>query len=196
MQLLVLLFSNRLCLDQLVYEYAALALTFEVYFRGVDQSDPKIQQQMRDFVYELSAMPQINRDPDFCWVIDMEPFLSDDISKIDMSDVPEDQRAQADLLLHALQTGNMTFEEKLDLVLNIPVLRDLYGEDIVRNDKGQIVTSRCYMYLREFDLDDVQSQVDLLFAQSDISASQPVNQLPQNKANWAFFTFDTFYTYW
>ncbi|CAB9518964.1 Patched domain-containing protein 3 [Seminavis robusta] len=179
-----------------LYEYAALVLTFEVYFRGVDQSDPKIQQQMRDYVFELSAMPQINQDPDFCWFVDMQPFLTGDITDVDLSKLPEDQKAQADLLIHTLHHGNKTFEEKLGLVLDIPVLRDLYAEDIVFNDNGEIVASRCYMYLREFDLDDVQGQVNLLFAQRAISESQPINQLPENQAEWAFFTFDTFYTYW
>jgi hypothetical protein len=151
---------------------------------------------MRDYIYDLSALPQINDDPDFCWIVDMAPFLDGRGSDVDLSALPETQRAQADLLIATLDSGNLTFEEKLALVLNVPALRDLYGEDIVMNDKDEIVSSRCYLHLREFDLDDIHGQVKLLFEQNAIAKMQPINQLPSHQAEWAFFTFNTFYNYW
>ena len=176
-----------------VDDYAALVMTFEVYFRNVNQSHPVIQQQMRDYLKELSEVPAIGAEPDYCWVIDMMYFIEGDYN---FDDMPPDVVEQAKLLSATLLESNLSFDEKLDLVLSIPAIRDVFGENIVRNDDLEITASRCFLYMRDFDLEDVHGQVDLLFDQRAISASQPINQKPEHQNEWAFFSYNSFFSYW
>lgn len=177
-----------------LYQYSSLVLTFEVYFRNIDQGDPAIQQQMRDYIYELSKIPQIGKLPEPCWITDMADYLAGDFSKLD--GLSDDQQAEAGFLASALQTGNYTFEETLSLVMSVPAIRDVYGEDIVRNEAGEVTASRCFLHLRQLDFDNVQGQIDFLHQQQDIARAQPVNQLPENQDDWAMFAFSSFHGYW
>lgn len=126
----------------------------------------------------------------------MEGYLIGDFSALDLTGLSEQQTMQASFLAATLQNGNFTFEETLSLVLSVPAIRDVYGEDIVRNEAGEITASKCYLYLRQFELEDVQGQVDLLHLQRDISISQPINQLPEHQDDWAFFAYSSFHGYW
>lgn len=150
---------------------------------------------MRDYVLEMSAMPSIGVPPDYCWVIDMMHIVDGDLNTSTI-DIPPEAVADLEFLSLTLQGSNMTFDEKLDLVLNIPQLQSVYGDNIVRNDNMEITASRCYLYTRDFDLDDVQAQVNLLFDQRSISESQPINQQPEHRDNWAFFTYSNLFSYW
>jgi hypothetical protein len=147
----------------------------EVYFRDVDQSDPEIQQQMRDYIDELAALPQIGEDPPFCWVRDFCRLKEDFF---------DDQYAWAD---------DLPFTEQLSLALANPTIREIYGEDIVRDEYGNITASRCLLFLRNLDLDLVTDQIDMLNGQRNVTKSQPINQ---GREEWAFFSFDTIFFYW
>lgn len=106
-----------------MYEYSALVLTFEVFFRHVDQSDPAIREQMRDYIHRLAKLPQVGKLPEGCWVLDFEPYLQGDISKLDFSGMDEAQANQATFLVNALQSGNFSFKETMGIVLDIPEIR-------------------------------------------------------------------------
>ena len=151
---------------------------------------------MRDYIHSLAELPEIGKLPDACWVMDFEPLVQGDFSAVDLSGLPEEQAARAEFLVSALQSGNFTFDETMAIVLEIPEIRDIYGEDIVRNENGEITSSKCYLHVRHIDLEDVHGQVAFLHEQQRVSALQPVNQLPGNVENWAFFSFSSFHGYW
>jgi len=177
-----------------VQEYSAVSVALELYFRFVDQSDPSIQRQMQDYVYEMSALPAIGVEPDFCWVTDILHFLDGDFSNMDLT---EEQSQDAHFLADTLQHGNFTFEEKLDIVLNVPAIRDVYGIDIVRDkETGQITASRCYLYIRDFDLQNINYEINFLYDTRAITEEQPINHLPEYKKDWAFFGHSTLHGYW
>ena len=156
-------------------KYYSLTKPIEIYFRDVDQSDPEIQQQMRDYVDDLAALPQIGEEPPFCWVHDF-PRLEEEF--------PQEDYAWA---------GNLTFSTKLSIALNNPTIREIYGEDIVRDENGNITASRCLLFLRNINLDIVTDQIDMLKRQRDVTKRQPINE---DRDEWAFFSFDTVYFYW
>ena len=189
---------------QALDEYSNFVVAMGVYFRGVDQSDENIQRQMLQFVDDLSALPQVGQQPDFCWIKDMHKVLSEGDNAMEQiamsstlsSTITEAQAEQLAFLADILKQGNYTFEEKVDIVLNIPEIRDVYGEDIVRDEEGRITASRCYIYIRHLDLKDIKEQIDVLLDQRAVTLAQPINQLPENKDELPFFTFDDLYYYW
>ena len=158
-------------------EYSTLFRQIGVYFRNVDQSDTEVQRQMLDYVEELSQLRQIGGPPEFFWVRDF-------------ADLATSQQA-IDLNLE-----NQTFEEQMDLALSIPQVQDGYGNDIVRDPvTGEITASRCFIFLRQIDMNSVPDQIDMLLDQRAISARQPINK-EETGNGWSFFTFEDLYFYW
>lgn len=169
-----------------------------VYFRDVDQSDPEIRRQMRKFVDDISEMPQVDHSPEFCWVRDMQAMLesgkheSDEpVSAEHFERMNSAQKEMLSVMSDALRGSNYTFEEKLATLLNIPGVRDIYGEDIVLDNEGRIVSSRCYIFIRHLDLKDINDQIEMLQDQYEVTLDQPINQLPGNEGDPPFFTFDS-----
>ena len=159
---------------QALDDHYSLTKPFEVYFRGVNQSDPDMQQQMRDYVNELAALPQIGEDAPFCWVRDFVEL--------------QDQIPNAKYL------QNLTFNDQLRAALMNPTVREIYGSDIVINDEtGDIEASRCLLFLRNVDLTNVNDQIDMLTGQREVTLRQPTNQGVQDLN---FFSFDPIFFYW
>jgi hypothetical protein len=50
--------------------YQERSLQVEIYFRGINQSDPSIQRDMLQFVEDITALPPFERGPPLCWVRD------------------------------------------------------------------------------------------------------------------------------
>lgn len=176
-------------------EYASIKVPIQVYFRNVNQSDPLVQEQMREYIEELSKLPQIQHPPDFCWVRDLHAFMTGEATE----DMDEEEAQNAQNIANVIQSGNKPFTEQLDLVLNIPTIHDVYGGDIVRDEKGNIEASRCYLFVRYIDLHSVKEQVDLLHAQEKITAKfQPelTSEEKMSAEGLSFFTFDDLYYYW
>jgi len=162
--------------------YSSLFQAIGVYFRDVDQSDPVIQQQMMDYVANLSQMQQIGGEPpQFFWLRDFADT---------MSNAAPDQNL--DLV------ANMTFEQRMDFILSIPEVSTVYGKDIVRDPTtGEITASRCFLHLRNIDMDSVPDQIDTLLDQRVITRAQPINDKKnQGAPRFSFFTFDDLYFYW
>lgn len=154
--------------------YTSRLLPTMAYFRFVDQSATEMQQQMINFVDKLSNLTQFGDDTQFCWVKDFQTLLSDD-SEIGI----------------ALQ--NMTFNEQIQVLLTDPTVKEVYGNNIVLDQEGNIKTSRCLLFVVQLDWDDVDDQIELLHGQEQVSMSQPVNQ---DHSDWAFFSHDDFYLTW
>lgn len=185
-------------------EYSTLVVPLAVYFRNVNQSDPYVQKQMRDFIDDVTDLPQVGKPPEYCWVRDMYDVLNAgndfDSTEIDESSklhaVGDSHRQQLADMAAALEHGNYTFEEKLDIVLKLPGIRDVYGGDIVQDpDTLQITASRCYIFIRNLDLKDIKEQIDMLHDQRDLTMEQPINQNREGE-ELPFFTFDWLYYYW
>ncbi|CAB9497246.1 Pick C1-like protein 1 [Seminavis robusta] len=98
--------------------YSNRKLPILVHFRDVNQSDPQVQQQMIDYLNDLGDLPQVNSTPEICWVTDFQKLLNGD-----------DPAFQAYSSLFG-NNSTLTFMEKLDILLNVPEINDLYGKDI------------------------------------------------------------------
>jgi len=140
-----------------------------VYFRNVDQSDPQIQQQMKQYVSELISMKTVAQEPDAFWLVDLEQHVAD--------------KGLEDL----------EFPDQLADFLAVPINKQLYSKNIVMDTTGNIIESRVEIAFDNLDLNDVRDQIKALQDQLRISESQPINQ---GKANWAFFTYHANYNIW
>ena len=163
-------------------DYSTVFRYIGVYFRNVDQSDPFVQRQMLQYVEELSQMHEIGEDPAFFWLRDFAELAY--------------SNPAAGLKAVGIDLANMSFNEQIDVALSIPQLRQIYGNDIVRDPKsGNITASRTYLYMRNIDMYNIPDQIDTLMNQRDITLRQPMNK---NAANGGlnFFTFDDLYFYW
>lgn len=156
-------------------EYSARILGVGIYFRGdFNQMDPEIQTQMKNYVDELSALPQLVDEPPFCWFRDFEEFRNSS---------------------YAIDLGfqNMTVQEQVDYAFTIPAIQETYGKHVVRDENGIITASRCYTFVENVDLKIVKEQIKFLQDQRAVSARQPINQ---GTDDWSFFAFDQVYFIW
>ncbi|CAB9514752.1 Pick C1-like protein 1 [Seminavis robusta] len=154
--------------------YAAEMVPLGIYFRGIDQSNETVQQQMRDYIDELMQLEQLDKQPPFCWVRDLA------------NDEVYEEALGVDL-------SSFTFNEKLNLALSDPRVRQVYGEDIVRDEQGNITASRCIVFLSKIDFDHVQSQIKMLDDQRAVAVVQPLNE---GQENFRMFTFADLYFLW
>ncbi|CAB9526306.1 Pick type protein homolog 1B [Seminavis robusta] len=155
--------------------YTTRVLGVGIYFRGDhDQMDPDMQRQMKNYVDELSALPQFIDDPPFCWFRDFEEFMNSSLAK-------------------GVGLENMTYTEQLDYAFSVPAIKETYGKHVVRNESGAITASRCFTYAENVDLKVVKDQIGILQAQREVTARQPINQ---GTKDWSFFTFDRVYFIW
>jgi Patched family len=154
--------------------YSDHVISVNVYFRGVNQSDPDVQREMRHYMDDLIKMPAVNgTDPAFCWVMDIEKLKS---------------RPAFELI------KDMSFSDQVSVVLNHPIGKEAYGDDIVMDENGTITASRCWLNPKYLDLGVVREQIDLLADQRAVSLAQPVNN--DSVDDMKFFTFDNMYFLW
>lgn len=99
----------------------------------------------------------------------------------------------ADLVEDWYTASELDFNDQVDAFLSNSVHGKLYGEDIIRDDSGSIVSSRCIINMDSIELGDVNGQIDALEDQRAIISVQPVNQ---GEKDWKFFTFDGVYNIW
>lgn len=163
--------------------YSEVAWTVEVHFRDLDQSDPDAQDAMIDYIDAVTSSENVGdgaAGP--CWVRDLRDRRAELVARSGV----------AESALRALPAHQL-----LDLALEEdPVLRELYGQDIVRDERtGEIVNSRCRIVLRDVDFGSVRFQTDMLRDQRDASARHPLNA-GLAVAEWRAFTFDKLYFTW
>ena len=134
------------------------------YFRNVDQSDPDVQQQMEDYVNDLVGIDAITTQPPLFWLRHFKTFL-----------------AVGSTINETLL--ELTFNEQLDIFLELenPPFKELYGPHIVRDEEtGDIIASRCVLYMDNIDVNSVDSQIKALNEQRAVAMAQPANAGVEN----------------
>ena len=161
-----------------VEDYAQETIPIGVYFRHSDQSQENVQQQMNEYIDAL-VDGHIGEEPDFCWVRDFaqyQDFAGEFLGGIDLS--------------------NFTFTQQMTLALSDPRVKEVYGSDIVTDEDGNVVASRCWIRMSKVDFKDVKNQTETLRRQRAITASQPINQETNGYDEWPFFTMADTYFLW
>jgi len=161
-------------------EYQERTVMIEIMFRGVNQSDPVIQQQMIEYIDDLVELPPFGAQPPYCWVRDFQS----------MKDSPAMKESP-----YYDTVSQMSFEEQVEFALSIPAINEGYGRDIVLDEKGQITASRCIILARNSFLENVQDEIGILHDQRAVTNDQPVNKGRQPKDE-AFFTILDMYLIW
>ena len=167
-------FSDSFILDfeSALYEYSSRTTSpTRAVFRFVDQSDEIIQQQMLEYMKEMSELDSVREAPKFFWLWHFNEFLN--------------------------QTGlgdEVPFNEKLATFLDIQIFHDLYGKEIRLDDEGNIVSSRGYYFMDDVGL-PVRDQIDALSEQSDAMARQPINQ-GKSSSDFPFISYNGIFNVW
>jgi hypothetical protein len=167
-------FSDSFIVDfeAALYKYSSrTASPTRAVFRFVDQSDEIIQQQMLEYMKEMSELDSVREAPKFFWLWHFNEFLN--------------------------QTGlgdEVPFNEKLATFLDIQIFHDLYGKEISLDDEGNIVASRGYYFMDDVSL-NVRDQIDALSEQSDAMARQPINQ-GKSSSDYPFMSYSGVFNIW
>jgi len=124
------------------------------YFRNVDQSDPDVQQQMEHYIDELvNKTEAISSQPPLFWLRHFQNFLTYDDRLLDL-----------------------TFNQQVDIFLSHSPFKELFGPHVVRDeDTGDIIASRCVLYMDNVDVNSVRNQLKALDQQRYITSRQPAN---------------------
>lgn len=157
-----------------VNKYSVQIIKIGAYFRDIDQSDIDVQEQMDSYLTELSGIKAIDEEPPFCWFRDFRKFEEENQDMV-------------------ASVGNLTFAQKMKFALSIPAIREVYGGDIVMDENDTITASRCWLFMKHLDMEDVQAQTDMLLEQRKITYHQPINE---GRRRPAFFSFDIWYIIW
>lgn len=140
-----------------------------IYFRDVNFSLPEVRQEMNNYINEIVNIPYISSQPDNCWVRDFEKFAS-----------PGSLRKQ------------LPFEDQIGLFLQTEPY-SVYTNDVIRDENGTVVATRCYVTFDQTSLFDSKMQIDTLHSEREVSQSQSINK---GKSEWPFFMYGEMYTAW
>ena len=140
------------------------------YFRNVDQSDERVQQEMENFINDLVDMKQIEHQPPLFWLRDFKKFANTTATVF-----------------------GLPFKDQLAAFLEDPGNQLMYGKSIMLDENGEIESSRCTLYMTNLDNEDAQAQIEALHDQRRVSSSQLVNQ---GLNTWNFFTMELNYYLW
>ena len=148
-------------------KYNSLSISMTAVFRDVDQSDPIIQEQMISYIDDLVDLKEFGTQPTFCWVRDFKKLKND--TRV------------------APFLSGKTFNEQIDFLMNIPAINDIYGKDIIRDENGDIIASKCLLFTRGVMYGDAVALIGLLRNQRKVAAAQPINQ---GLKDWSFFGYN------
>ena len=139
------------------------------YFRNVDQSDEEVQQQMEDYINDLVGIDAISSQPPLFWLRYFKTFLTYD-----------------DRLLE------LDFNTQVDIFLSFSPFKELFGPHVVRDEEtGDVIASRCVLYMDKIDVNSVQSQLKALNDQREVTRAQAAN-LDQESFNFFLWEYNMF----
>lgn len=164
-----------------IENYFDRSLRFPAYFRYVDQSDPKVQDQMLDFIDKMVEIPAFGVEPEYCWIRDFRQLKDGEFPGFEE--------------YSWIFNSNLTFSQELDILLADPAIQGVFGSDIARDKDGNIQVSRCPLSLNNLSIDIVQDQVDALADIKRLIAEHPINQ-GSKEGDEAFFAFDLIFFLW
>jgi len=145
-------------------------LNVGVYFRDVDFSSVQVQEAMYEYINDLVDIPFISNQPDFFWLRDLNEFAASNSTLL-----------------------NLTFSEQVELFLQTKPFSDIYKGDIVRDDAGDVVASRCHIVFDQTSLFDAREQIDSILTQREVTQAQPINQ---DESHLPFFAFGKIFYSW
>jgi Patched family len=142
-----------------------------VYFRDVDQSDQDIQQQMGEYVVDLVlGVDAIVLGPNAFWLRDFHDYVE------------------------FAGIHDLDFNAQLDQFLNVPVLFEMYSGDIIRDENGTLISSRCLINMVNMPkVDHLQESIEALHQQRAVTMEQPINN---GSPDGPFFTYGMPYNIW
>lgn len=146
-------------------------LNVGLYFRDVDFSSTEVQGEIEEYVNAMVDIPWITNQPGFFWLRDLNALVQ----------------------LNFQNMGNLTFNDQVDIFLNTEPYSEIYKRDIVRDENGDVVASRCQVVFDQTSLFDVNEQIQSTLDQREVSQAQPVNK---GKSDWAFFAFGMIFYAW
>lgn len=141
----------------------------DAYFRRVDQSSPQVRLQMDEYINALVGMASIENQPDHCWFRDFESFIND------------------------TNVADLHFAAQVDLFLSDTRFNDLYVNDIVRDEAGFVVSSRCQLFMDNVRLGNAILGIETLEEQRQVTKTQPVNK---GHDDFLFFSYGRSYAIW
>ncbi|CAB9506138.1 Pick C1-like protein 1 [Seminavis robusta] len=175
--------------------YASVIRPFGLYYRYMDQTDPDIQQQMIDYLEDLETLPEISSSIPVDFSGQEDFVLGANVTEIQPFCWVRDFRTFGPIIAQQYpQFVNWPFTTQLAAAMQDPVIREVYGSDIVRDEDGNITASRCWIFLSGLDLNSVDAQLQVLHDQREVGARQPLNKA--NPDNWRMFLFDSIMLYW
>ena len=141
-----------------------------VYFRFVDQSDPVIQVQMKNYVNDLvEQVAGLTEEPLHFWLHHYKAYVEENINELFW----------------------LSFNETLHMFLAMEE-NERYREDLILDSEGNIEVSRTRIDLDNLDLTSVDDYLGSFRAIRKVGEEQPLNQ----KGDWAFFTFAKIFYLW
>jgi Niemann-Pick C1 protein len=171
---------------------------FYAYFRNMNQSDPDIQAQMLDYLDKITALDHVEEEP-FCWVRDVtllqrdsQQFLEQKMKNPDTATILEDNPDIVSFLQNeTLALQSMSTKQIVNLLIDHPRLRFVYGTQIVVSSQGDVIQSRCDLDVKGLDHRDIPAQLELNKAQKDVTKRHPLNR--QGDHHRAFIFQDAFH---
>jgi len=155
--------------------FNAQKVPINLFFRNIDQSNPKVQEQMMQYVDDMVALDEFESPPTFCWVRDFQLLQNSNQSL-------------------ALLLKDRTFNEQVDYLMeNVPAIKEVYGKNIIFDEDKNIIASRC-SFFASVDLKNVQQITSLLQDQRAVAARQPLNNLDNtDNGQLNVFSYDDLY---
>ena len=125
----------------------------------------------------------------------MYDFVDDLVKGIDVVHDRPDYFWLSDLARYVNLTGihHLPFNQQLDKFLSIPLINELHGTNVLRDENGDVVASRLFLNIVGLDVSDVHQQIETLEQQREITEEQPINTETDRSA---FFTYTSEYRMW
>lgn len=141
-----------------------------IYFRYVDQSDPKIQAQMLSYVEDIVNIDSISDPPFRFWLVEYQEYLNN--NRTDFEDLPF-----IDSLFQFLEESDY----------------DFWGDLIFDESGTELIASRTQVNMDNVDPIVLDTGMAALEEQREVTREQPINQ---GSDDFAFFTYDEIYLLW
>lgn len=173
-----------------------------LYFRGLNQSDLDVQDQMIDFIDQIASIDHIELKP-FCWVKDFrllmdepEIFIANMTQNPAVAQVLESNPQVIEFLESEIVSStidDMTFDQVYRLMMSQPLILKMYRPHVREGRDREILVSRCQVRIKNLDYNNVNDQITLLSAQNYVTDNSPLNQ---NAKEYSAFLYKDLFHLW